>query len=82
MAGRGAFGTVLCARWARGGGAARGAGAVADVLVALKALQPVPPPVTCDTQAHQAYKVCKIEYNVDNGNFYDRKNQLNILYYK
>ncbi|CAB3231871.1 unnamed protein product [Arctia plantaginis] len=46
VAGRGAFGTVLCARWTRGGGGgrARGASEAGDVHVALKALQPVPPP--------------------------------------
>ncbi|XP_075989581.1 leucine-rich repeat kinase isoform X2 [Anticarsia gemmatalis] len=52
VAGRGAFGTVLCAKWTppNTGGPAR------EVPVALKALQPVPPPVSSDAAAHQAYK--------------------------
>ncbi|CAH0599523.1 unnamed protein product [Chrysodeixis includens] len=48
VAGRGAFGTVLSASWRRAGGEA--------VPVALKALQPVPPPSTSDAAVHHAYK--------------------------
>lgn len=52
IAGRGAFGTVLAASW-RPGGAGGGGGAP----VALKALQPVPPPPGSDMQAQHTYKV-------------------------
>ncbi|KAM3958672.1 LOW QUALITY PROTEIN: leucine-rich repeat kinase [Aphomia sociella] len=47
VAGRGAFGTVLAAAWRRAGAA---------VPVALKALQPVPPPTHHDAAALHAYK--------------------------
>ncbi|XP_063898870.1 leucine-rich repeat serine/threonine-protein kinase 1 [Helicoverpa armigera] len=48
VAGRGAFGTVLAATWRPPGGSA--------INVALKALQPVPPPASSDAAAHHAYK--------------------------
>ncbi|CAG9789928.1 unnamed protein product [Diatraea saccharalis] len=49
VAGRGAFGTVLAGVWRRGG---RGE----QIPVAVKALQPVPPPPASDISQHQAYK--------------------------
>ncbi|KAF9806793.1 hypothetical protein SFRURICE_009480 [Spodoptera frugiperda] len=54
VAGRGAFGTVLSATW-RAPPGAQGPGE--PVHVALKALQPVPPPPSSDTAAHHAYKI-------------------------
>jgi hypothetical protein len=54
VAGRGAFGTVLAGTWRRGGGGG-------PVPVAVKALQPVPPPPGCDVAAHHAYKVPSFE---------------------
>uniref|UniRef100_A0A2A4KB68 Protein kinase domain-containing protein n=1 Tax=Heliothis virescens TaxID=7102 RepID=A0A2A4KB68_HELVI len=48
VAGRGAFGTVLAATWR--------APAAGAINVALKALQPVPPPASSDAAAHHAYK--------------------------
>ncbi|XP_047039612.1 leucine-rich repeat serine/threonine-protein kinase 1-like [Helicoverpa zea] len=48
VAGRGAFGTVLAATWRPPGASA--------IDVALKALQPVPPPASSDAAAHHAYK--------------------------
>ncbi|KAJ8705805.1 hypothetical protein PYW08_012851 [Mythimna loreyi] len=53
VAGRGAFGTVLAATWRAPAGAP---GPKEPINVALKALQPVPPPPTSDAAAHQAYK--------------------------
>ncbi|XP_022818770.1 leucine-rich repeat serine/threonine-protein kinase 1 [Spodoptera litura] len=53
VAGRGAFGTVLSATWRAPPGTQ---GPTEPIHVALKALQPVPPPANSDTAAHHAYK--------------------------
>ncbi|KAJ0169751.1 hypothetical protein K1T71_014357 [Dendrolimus kikuchii] len=57
VAGRGAFGTVLSATWRNGQGE--------PVSVALKALQPVPPPTPHDTAAMNAYKAALSRWERD-----------------
>ncbi|XP_060809328.1 leucine-rich repeat serine/threonine-protein kinase 1 [Amyelois transitella] len=56
VAGRGAFGTVLAGSWRRGGG---------SIPVAVKALQPVPPPAPHDAAALHAYKAALSRWERD-----------------
>ncbi|KAJ2939952.1 hypothetical protein O0L34_g6659 [Tuta absoluta] len=56
VCGRGAFGTVLAGEWRRG---------TDSVSVAIKALQPVPPPPGSDTTAFHAYKAALSRWERD-----------------